>query len=226
MSEAPLIKLEGVTKTFATPFHTLKVLDGVSFEVGAGETLAVTGPSGSGKSTLLGLMAGLDRPTSGGIFFRGDALSGFDEDGLAAWRRAEVGFIFQSFRLIGNLTALENVSLPLEILGRGRDAAEEEARARLGALGMADRSEHFPDALSGGEQQRVAIARAYVHEPKLILADEPTGSLDRETASWVLDTLLKTNAEHHTALIVVTHDTAVSEKMSRCLRLEEGRIGT
>lgn len=224
MSSSSLLRLDEVAKTFTTPSTVLTILDGVSFEIAPGDTLAITGPSGSGKSTLLGLMAGLDRPTGGSILFEGKPLEILDEDGLAAWRRKEVGFIFQSFRLVPTLTALENVSLPLEVLGRGQTGAEEEARARLEALGLGDRVDHFPSALSGGEQQRVAIARAYVHEPRLIFADEPTGSLDRETASKVLDALLETNKLHKTALVVVTHDPVVAERMGRSLTLERGRI--
>jgi putative ABC transport system ATP-binding protein len=219
-----LLELKAVDKRFVSAAESLHILSGVSFAVGEGETVAVTGPSGSGKSTLLGLMAGLERPSSGQILFEGADLGSWDEDRLAAWRRKEVGFIFQSFRLISSLTALENVALPLEILGRPSPEAADSARRLLKELGLEERGEHFPHQLSGGEQQRVAIARAYAHEPRIIFADEPTGSLDRETAAKVLSTLLETNARRRTALIIVTHDAGAASQMQRRLALEAGRI--
>lgn len=219
-----LLELIGVTKDFDTQVETLRVLKGVSLKIAEGETLAVTGPSGSGKSTLLGLMAGLDRPTTGQILYRGGPLQDLDEDKLAAWRRHNVGFIFQGFRLVSNLSALENVMLPLELLGLNADAAASQAAKLLSEIGLAARLNHFPRQLSGGEQQRVAIARAYAHGPGIIFADEPTGSLDRETAHKVFDALLKFNAEKGAALVLVTHDASAAARMGRVLALDRGAL--
>jgi putative ABC transport system ATP-binding protein len=219
---AALLELKGVCKEFLTPAETLHVLKGVDLKIKPGETLAVTGPSGSGKSTLLAIMAGLERPDSGLALFRGSPLGGLGEDDLALWRRRSVGFLFQSFRLAASLTALENAALPLEILGLGAEEAAARAATILGELGLASRVGHFPHQLSGGEQQRVAMARAYVHGPELILADEPTGALDRETADKTLEALLRVHQDRGAALVVVTHDPAVAGRMSRQVRLERG----
>jgi putative ABC transport system ATP-binding protein len=224
MSAPVLIELSAVTKHFQTPAETLHVLNGVSLKLHPGENLAVTGPSGSGKSTLLGLMAGLERPTAGKVLYRGADLHDLDEAGLARWRRGSIGFIFQSFRLIDSLTALENVALPLEILGRDADQAATAAAELLAEIGMAARKDHFPRQLSGGEQQRVAIARAYVHGPEVVLADEPTGNLDRETAAKVLDMLLEFQEGKKAALVLVTHDQAAASRMKTALSLEGGRV--
>ncbi|TPW18674.1 MAG: putative ABC transport system ATP-binding protein, partial [Elusimicrobia bacterium] len=166
MSDAALLSLEAVSKDYSSPAGPLRVLHGVSFSVAAGETVAVTGPSGSGKSTLLGLMAGLEQPDAGKILHRGRWLGGLSEDGLAAWRRTKVGFVFQSHRLIAPLSALENVMLPLELSGASVEEAGRRALEALAALGLSARADHRPHQLSGGEQQRVAIARAYVHAPE------------------------------------------------------------
>jgi len=219
---APLLELKGVCKEFVTAAETLHVLRGVDLKVRPGETLAVTGPSGSGKSTLLAIIAGLERPDSGEASFRGASLGAMSEDQLALWRRRSVGFLFQNFRLLPSLTALENAALPLEILGLRADEAAGRAARLLGELGLAERAGHFPHQLSGGEQQRVAMARAYAHEPELILADEPTGALDRESAATTLEALLRVHASRGGALVVVTHDPAVAARMSRVLRLERG----
>lgn len=222
MSEA-LLRLEGVAKEFRAAGQTLHVLKGVSLSVAPAETVAVTGPSGSGKSTLLAVMAGLERPSHGRVLHRGRPLPS-DEDRLAEWRRTNLGFIFQNFRLVPGLTALENAALPLEIAGLGAGEAAERAAELLKSLGLSKRAGHYPHELSGGEQQRVAIARAYAHEPPLILADEPTGSLDRETALRVLDALLEANSRHKAALVVVTHDPGVAGRMSRRVALESGSL--
>ncbi|OGS05302.1 MAG: hypothetical protein A3G41_08320 [Elusimicrobia bacterium RIFCSPLOWO2_12_FULL_59_9] len=222
--DAALLALKEVAKSFPSPGKSLIILESVSLEVRGTQTLAISGPSGSGKSTLLGLMAALERPDSGEIFFRGQSMRGWDEDALAAWRSASVGFIFQNFGLIPSLTALENVSLPLEILGWGLRAAAKRAAEILDELGLNGRHDHFPSQLSGGEQQRVAIGRAYAHSPALILADEPTGSLDRDTAEKVLGTLLNINSAKKTALVVVTHDDDIASRMGRRLLLNQGRI--
>lgn len=221
---APILELSGISKDFASGGESLRVLDGVELKVHPGETLAVTGPSGSGKSTLLGIMAGLERPSLGRVRRDGEDASSWDEDRLAGWRRRRLGFVFQSFRLVPTLTALENAAMPLELLGAPPAEAEERAAGLLKELGLEGRLDHRPSALSGGEQQRVALARAYAHAPALILADEPTGSLDRATAEKVLAALLELNARSGTALAVVTHDPTVAAALGRSVRLERGRI--
>jgi len=221
---APILELTGITKDFASGGESLRVLDGVTLTVSPGETLAVTGPSGSGKSTLLGIMAGLERPSAGAVRRDGEDASAWSEERSALWRRSRLGFVFQSFRLVPTLTALENAAMPLELLGTPPAEAEERAAALLQALGLDGRLHHRPSALSGGEQQRVALARAYAHAPALILADEPTGSLDRATAEKVLSALLELNARSGTALAVVTHDPTVAAALGRSVRLERGRL--
>lgn len=221
---APILELTGVAKTFAAGAESLRVLDGVDLSIRAGETIAVTGPSGSGKSTLLGIMAGLERPSSGTVRRDGEDATAWDEDRLAGWRRRRLGFVFQSFRLVPTLSALENAAMPLELLGIRPGDAEERAAQLLKALGLDDRLHHRPATLSGGEQQRVALARAYAHGPALILADEPTGSLDRATAEKVLAALLELNARSATALAVVTHDPSVAAALGRAVRLDKGRL--
>ena len=220
----PILELSGVSKDFISGAERLRVLESVDLTVRPGETLAVTGPSGSGKSTLLGIMAGLERPSAGTLRRDGEDAGAWDEDRSARWRRARLGFVFQSFRLVPTLTALENAAMPLELLGVGPAEAEERAAALLKTLGLGERLGHRPTALSGGEQQRAALARAYAHKPALILADEPTGSLDRATAERVLSALLELNAASGTALVVVTHDPAVAGALGRAVRLERGRI--
>ncbi len=217
-----LLELISLNKTFLSGETLLPILKGLDLCLQKGETLAITGPSGSGKSTLLGLMAGLERPTSGRIVFEGQDIQLWDEDRLASWRREKIGFIFQNFRLVKSLTALENVALPLEILGYGLRDAKEKAHSLLTSLGLSERCHHFPHQMSGGEQQRVAIARAYIHEPQIIFADEPTGSLDPASAEKILHTLLSLNQERQTTLVVVTHSDAISHKLSRNFRLREG----
>ncbi|PCI39054.1 MAG: hypothetical protein COB53_03850 [Elusimicrobia bacterium] len=219
-----ILTAENLIKEFSTPRKVLRILDGVSFSVSAGESVAITGPSGSGKSSLLGLLAGLDRPTEGRVLFKGQALADMGEDGLSAWRRNCVGFVFQNFELVSSLTALENAALPLEILGTStRDAAATAGNA-LETLGMSSRADHFPNELSGGEQQRVAIARAYVHQPEIIFADEPTGSLDEETAESVVKALLQVNEERKTALLLVTHNPDLAGRLDRVLTIHGGSV--
>jgi putative ABC transport system ATP-binding protein len=219
-----LLELKDVSKEFPSGRELLRVLSGVDIIIRPGETLAITGPSGSGKSTLLGILAGLERPTSGTVTRDGEDAGGWDEERLARWRRRRVGFVFQSFRLMPTLTAVENASFPLELLGEGPVEAEKRAGELLGELGLGERLGHRPAELSGGEQQRVAIARAYAHRPALILADEPTGSLDRATAGKVLDALLAANERSGAALVVVTHDPMAAERLGRRVRLENGRL--
>lgn len=201
---------------------TLHILQDVSFNVGAGESVAVVGASGSGKSTLLGLLAGLDVPTSGSVRIRGIEVFGLDEDARAALRGESVGFVFQSFQLLPALTALENVMLPLELAGV--DNPGEIASQWLDRVGLGSRKQHYPKHLSGGEQQRVALARAFAPGPRLLLADEPTGNLDAATGAAVIDLIFKLNRESATTLILVTHDEALAGRCQRMLRMNAGRL--
>lgn len=218
----PIVSAEGVGKQVDTAAGPLTILEGVSFAVHAGESVAVAGVSGSGKSTLLGLLAGLDLPTSGRIHLAGECLNELDEDGRARLRGAKVGFVFQSFQLLPSLTALENVMLPLELAGEA--GAEQRAAQLLERVGLQSRLGHYPKQLSGGEQQRVAIARAFAMSPAVLFADEPTGNLDALTGSRVNDLLFELNAEQGTTLILVTHDEKLAERCGRRLRLDAGRV--
>lgn len=201
----------------------LQVLKDANLTIYTGETIAITGPSGSGKSTLLGLMAGLDRVSTGTIAFEGKEMQSWDEDQLAHWRRKHVGFVFQDFRLIPSFTALENVALPLEIMGANANEANQKAEAILQRLGLGERTHHFPHQLSGGEQQRVAIGRAYVHEPEIIFADEPTGNLDPNTSGSILQTLMELQEKRQTTLVMVTHDLEIAKQMERQVRIHDGQ---
>lgn len=201
----------------------LQVLKDANLTIYTGETIAITGPSGSGKSTLLGLMAGLDRVSTGTIAFEGKEMQSWDEDQLAHWRRKHVGFVFQDFRLIPSFTALENVALPLEIMGANANEANQKAEAILQRLGLGERTHHFPHQLSGGEQQRVAIGRAYVHEPEIIFADEPTGNLDPNTSGSILQTLMELQEKRQTTLVMVTHDLEIAKQMERQVRIRDGQ---
>jgi putative ABC transport system ATP-binding protein len=218
----PRIACRALTRRLRSGTEELTVLDSVDLEVPAGQFLAVLGPSGSGKSTLLGLMAGLDRPSSGSVAIDGEALEHLDEDALALLRRRKVGFVFQSFQLLPNLTALENVWMPLELTGH--PTASARARELLGAVGLGARTHHYPTQLSGGEQQRVALARAFGHRPSILFADEPTGNLDGATGERVLDLLLDLHRGHASTLVLVTHDPAVAARAERRVHLEAGRV--
>jgi putative ABC transport system ATP-binding protein len=200
----------------------VQVLRGVDLVVAAGEAVGIVGPSGSGKTSLLMLLAGLERPTGGQLSVAGRDLGALDEDALARFRRDEVGIVFQAFHLVPTMTALENVAVPLEFAGR-RDAFERAAAA-LKEVGLGHRLEHYPGQLSGGEQQRVALARAVVAEPRLILADEPTGNLDRTTGAVVMDLLFGLRARLGTTLLLITHDPALAERCERQVRIEDGKI--
>jgi putative ABC transport system ATP-binding protein len=199
----------------------LNILDDVSFTVTQGQSIAITGASGSGKSTLLGLLAGLDQPSSGEVQLLGQSLSAMNEDERAAFRANNVGFVFQSFQLLPNLTAIENVMLPLELAGI---AAEESAKQMLLRVGLGARLNHYPTTLSGGEQQRVSIARAFVQKPVLIFADEPTGSLDETTGSKVIELMFELARQQNTTLILVTHDPSLAARCDRQLVLHSGRL--
>jgi len=217
-----IIRAEALTKIVKSGDDPLTILDDVSFTVLPGASIAVVGASGSGKTTLLGLLAGLDRPTSGEIYIDGQALGPLDEDARAAMRQRLLGFVFQSFQLLPALTALENVMLPLELAGQ--DDAQARARIWLDRVGLARRTTHYPRQLSGGEQQRVAIARAFSGEPKLLMADEPTGNLDGATGVEVADLMFRLNREHGTTLVLVTHDVSLAARCGRRLSLAAGRL--
>ena len=199
----------------------LNILDDVSFTVPVGQSLAITGASGSGKSTLLGLLAGLDQPSKGEVHLLGQSLTQMNEDRRAAFRASHVGFVFQSFQLLPNLTALENVMLPLELAGKPAEAA---ANSMLQRVGLGDRLHHYPSTLSGGEQQRVSIARAFVQGPVLIFADEPTGSLDAGTGATIIDLMFDLAAQQNTTLVLVTHDLSLAARCDRQLVLQGGRM--
>jgi len=200
----------------------LVILREIDLEVTHGEAVAVVGASGSGKSTLLAILAGLDTPTSGAVALDGQDLFSIDEDRRAELRGRAVGFVFQSFQLLASLTALENVMLPLELANDG--AADAKAREILVRVGLGERLHHYPKHLSGGEQQRVALARAFVVRPKLLLADEPTGSLDAESGAEVIRLLFEMNREYGTTLVMVTHDESLAARCGRVVRLSAGRI--
>ncbi|MBK6394270.1 MAG: ABC transporter ATP-binding protein [Betaproteobacteria bacterium] len=218
----PLLRADRLTKTVKSGDAPLTILDGVTFDIAPGESVAIVGASGSGKTTLLGLLAGLDRPSEGEVWVGGHALSGLDEDARAALRQRLLGFVFQSFQLLPALTALENVMLPLELAGAG-DAAGR-ARSWLDRVGLAKRTTHYPKQLSGGEQQRVAIARAFAGDPKLLMADEPTGNLDGATGAEIADLMFSLNRERGTTLVLVTHDDALASRCTRRLSLASGRL--
>jgi putative ABC transport system ATP-binding protein len=217
-----IIRVEALTKIVRSGDDPLTILDDVTFDVDAGASIAIVGASGSGKTTLLGLLAGLDRPTSGEVYVDGARLSTLDEDALAAMRQRLLGFVFQSFQLLPALTALENVMLPLELAGVGD--AQARARNWLDRVGLARRVTHYPRQLSGGEQQRVAIARAFAGEPKLLMADEPSGNLDGATGVEVADLMFRLNREHGTTLVLVTHDVNLAARCGRRLSLAAGRL--
>lgn len=218
----PLLQVRDLRKVHRTSQHELTVLRDVSLSLDPGDSLAIVGPSGSGKTTLLGLCAGMDDATSGSVELDGESLESMSQDDRAALRNRLVGFVFQSFQLIPTLTALENVLVPLEL--RGETSCRDEAAELLGQVGLGDRLDHYPTQLSGGEQQRVALARAFIHRPKILFADEPTGNLDHETAGPIVEMLLRLNHEAGTALVLVTHDPNLAAKAKRVIRMQGGRI--
>jgi putative ABC transport system ATP-binding protein len=223
MSE-PIISVEHVHKSVTDSTGTLDILRDIDFSLSARETAAIVGASGSGKSTLLSIVAGLDTPTRGTVRLAGQDLFALDEDARAELRARQVGFVFQSFQLMGNLSALENVMLPLELAGR-KDA-RKAATEMLGRVGLGERLGHYPKVLSGGEQQRVALARAFVVQPAVLLADEPTGSLDFATGETVMQLMFDLNQEQGTTLVLVTHDRGIAERCQRRITIEAGRIAS
>lgn len=221
MSE-PIISVDHVHKSVTDSTGTLDILRDIDFSLAPRETAAIVGASGSGKSTLLSIIAGLDTPTRGTVRLGGEDLFALDEDARAELRARKVGFVFQSFQLMGNLTALENVMLPLELAGRAD--ARKAAGEMLARVGLAERLGHYPKVLSGGEQQRVALARAFVVQPAVLLADEPTGSLDFATGETVMSLMFDLNREQGTTLVLVTHDRAIAARCERRITIEAGRV--
>ncbi len=221
-SEA-IVAVDHVFKSVTDSAGTLDILQDIHFTLGARETAAIVGASGSGKSTLLSIVAGLDTPTRGTVRLGGDDIFAIDEDDRAALRAQKVGFVFQGFQLLANLTALENVMLPLELADR-KDA-RKAATEMLGRVGLGQRLNHYPKVMSGGEQQRVALARAFVVQPQLLLADEPTGSLDFATGEQVMKLMFDLNRELGTTLVLVTHDRAIAAQCERRITIEAGRVG-
>ena len=218
----PILEIRDLRKTYRSAGHELTVLRDIRLTLQPGDTCAIIGPSGSGKTTLLGLCAGLDDATAGSVLLDGQALETLDQDARAALRNRLVGFVFQNFQLIPTLTAIENVLVPLELrgeIGRQRDAAEI-----LAEVGLADRLDHYPLQLSGGEQQRVALARAFIHRPKILFADEPTGNLDAETSGPIVEMLFRLNREAGTALVLVTHDPSLAARARRVVKMRAGTI--
>ncbi|MGC2113331.1 MAG: ABC transporter ATP-binding protein [Pseudolabrys sp.] len=218
----PVIALSGVNLSLGHGAARVHILKDINLHIGSGETIGLVGPSGSGKSTLLMVMAGLERADRGSVTIAGEDLSALDEDALARFRGRHIGIVFQSFHLIPTMTAMENVAVPLELSG----IADANARARdeLAAVGLSERLNHYPAELSGGEQQRVALARALVPNPKILVADEPTGNLDEDTGKQVIDLLFAGHEKRGTTLVLVTHDSALAARCARVVRLRSGRI--
>ncbi len=221
-SNGVVLEATKVSKEVSSPEGSLTILSDVSFQIVAGESVAVVGPSGAGKSTLLALLAGLDLPTGGHVVLNGANLSELDEDGRAGVRAESVGFVFQSFHLVPSLNALENVMLPLELAGKSD--ARAAARRIIEQVGLEDRWSHYPSQLSGGEKQRVAIARAFATEPAVLFADEPTGNLDSRTGTNIMQLMFELNRSSSTTLVLVTHDTGLAERCDRILALDAGRL--
>lgn len=217
-----LLQAENISKHLEGPAGRIDILAGVSLQLASGDSLAIVGASGSGKTTLLGLLAGLDLPSSGRVTLAGHELTSLDEESRAALRQRLVGFVFQTFHLLPALTAEENVMLPLELAAG--TSIRARARAALDAVGLERRRGHYPYQLSGGEQQRVALARAFVHEPRVLFADEPTGNLDSHTGAAISDLMFELNRTHSTTLVLVTHDTRLAERCARIAKLVDGRL--
>ncbi len=217
-----MIRTEDLRKSVPTTSGELHILKGIGLQIKAGESVAIIGASGSGKSTLLGLLAGLDLPSSGRVWLNKREITSLDEDARAQLRGEQVGFVFQSFQLLPSLTALENVMLPLELMGRGD--AQTAAREYLRRVGLGERETHYPRQLSGGEQQRVAIARAFANTPNILFADEPTGNLDTATGAHIIDLLFDLNRESNTTLVLVTHEERLAERCERLIQLAAGEI--
>lgn len=219
-----ILKIKNLTKSFRSSDRKLTVLDDISFTIERGISCAIVGPSGSGKTTLLGLCAGLDKPTSGDVLLNDNNISALDETQLSSIRNRQIGFVFQSFQLIETLTALENVMVPIELRGTPYRKVEKQALELLDSVGLSDRTDHYPNQLSGGEQQRVGLARAFIHSPDILFADEPTGNLDGDTGEQIEDLLFDLNKKQGTTLVIVTHDIELAQKCDRIIRLKNGVI--
>jgi putative ABC transport system ATP-binding protein len=219
-----MIVANGLGQTYRSAGRTLTVLRDIDLRIAPEEFVAIVGPSGSGKTTLLGLLAGLDRPSAGTVHLDGQDLGALTEDERARFRAQRIGFVFQTFQLIPTLTAIENVRVPLELSGQDGTGAERRASELLGRVGLADRQDHYPAQLSGGEQQRVALARAFANAPRILFADEPTGNLDAETGRGVIELILDLHQHEHTTLVLVTHDPALAGLAGRVIRLDSGRL--
>lgn len=222
VTSAPGVDIEHLSLTLASDAGPVAILKDISLHLPAGKTISITGPSGSGKTSLLMLLGGLEKPTAGAVRIGGQAIHTMGEDALAAFRRDNIGIVFQNFHLIPTMSALENVAVPLEFAG----VADAFARAReaLAAVGLEHRLSHYPGQLSGGEQQRVAVARAFVTRPRLILADEPTGNLDAETGERVIEALFNLTRQHHTTLLLVTHDAQLAARCDMAVKIRDGQI--
>lgn len=220
----PMVLLDNVELKLESEAGSVNILKGINLEIGAGETVSVVGPSGSGKTSMMMLIGGLERQTTGAIHVGGQDLARLDEDGLARFRRDNVGIVFQNFHLVPTMNATENVAIPVELAGL--DNAFGRARDALASVGLDHRLSHYPGQLSGGEQQRVALARAIVAEPRLILADEPTGNLDGETGETVIELLFSLRAQHGATLMLITHNPAIAERCGRVIDLQDGLIGS
>jgi putative ABC transport system ATP-binding protein len=219
----PMVLLNDVELKLDSEAGSVNILKGINLEIAAGETVSVVGPSGSGKTSMMMLIGGLERQTSGKVEVAGHDLASLDEDGLARFRRDNIGIVFQNFHLIPTMNAMENVAIPVELAGINN--AFDRARAALGSVGLDQRLTHYPGQLSGGEQQRVALARAIVAQPRLILADEPTGNLDGSTGESVIDLLFSLRADHGATLMLITHNPALAERCGRLIDLQDGLIG-
>lgn len=220
----PMVLLDGVELKLESEAGSVNILKGINLEIAAGDTVSVVGPSGSGKTSMMMLIGGLERQTGGTVRVAGHDLSTLDEDGLARFRRDNVGIVFQNFHLVPTMNAMENVAIPVELAGL--DNAFDRARAALASVGLDHRLSHYPGQLSGGEQQRVALARAIVAEPRLILADEPTGNLDGGTGDSVIELLFSLRADHGATLILITHNPTLAEQCGRVIDLQDGLIGS
>jgi putative ABC transport system ATP-binding protein len=222
IGDGVVLRTENLSKQVSSPEGQLTILDDVTIQIVAGESIALVGPSGAGKTTLLALLAGLDRPTTGNVWLCGENLTAMDEDGRAQVRGRQVGFVFQSFHLVPSLTALENVMLPLELVGESGAAAR--AKEALVSVGLERRTTHYPKQLSGGEKQRVAIARAFVTGPSILFADEPTGNLDTVSGDRIANLLFRLNEQSNTTLILVTHDRELAKRCDRIIELDSGHM--
>lgn len=224
MTSSPIISLQDLHLTLNSDAGPVNILRGIDLNIAEGETVGIVGPSGSGKSTLMSIIGGLETPTKGSVSICGQSFSGLSEDALARFRRDNIGIVFQSFHLIPTMTAIENIAIPMELAGR-KDAFEVAAR-KLDEVGLGKRSGHYPTQLSGGEQQRVALARAVATEPKILLADEPTGNLDGSTGEVIIQKIFELHKSHNSTLVLITHDEHLAEKCDRTIRIEDGRIAS